>query len=161
MMAEALIQADPNHASAYRTNARVLGTRLHELDESLRESTAGLENDRSYIVFHDAYAPFEDRYGLGSSGSLLPGSAHGHEHGPSAHRLAELREILLEGNTEVACVFIEPAFNPASAHTLVEGTSVKVVTIDPLGTDIPPSPDAYFLLMENIAESFRECFATQ
>lgn len=160
VMLEALVQTDPDNAPIYRTNSEALLERLHLLDENLRERIERLESGRSYIVFHDAYTVFEDRYGLHSSGALLSGDPHGHEHSPSAHRLTELREILLETNTDIGCVFIEPAFDPASAEVLVEGTDVKTVVLDPLGTDIPPSADAYFLIMENLAASFEECFAT-
>ena len=160
VMLEALVQTDPDNASTYRANSEALLERLHLLDKNLRERIERLESGRSYIVFHDAYTVFEDRYGLHSSGALLSGDPHGHEHSPSAHRLTELREILLETTADIGCVFIEPAFDPASAEVLVEGTDVKTVVLDPLGTDISPGADAYFLMMQNLAASFEECFAT-
>ena len=160
VMLEAFVQTDPDNAPTYRANGEALLERLHLLDENLRERIERLENERSYIVFHDAYTSFENRYGLRSAGALLSGDPHGHEHSPSAHRLAELRELLLEASTDIGCVFIEPAFDPASAETLTEGTGVRTVVLDPLGTDIPPGSDAYFLMMENLATSFEECFAT-
>ena len=160
VMLDALVQTDPDNASTYRANGKALLERLHLLDENLRERIERLESGRSYVVFHDAYASFEDRYGLRSAGALLSGDPHGHEHSPSAHRLTELRELLLETSTDIGCVFIEPAFDPASAKVLTEGTDVKLVVLDPLGTDIPAGADAYFLMMENLAASFEECFAT-
>ena len=159
-MLEALIQTDPDNASTYRANGKALLERLHLLDKNLRDRIERLESERSYIVFHDAYTVFENRYGLRSAGALLSGDPHGHEHSPSAHRLTELREILLETSADIGCVFIEPAFDPASAKVLTEGTEVKLVALDPLGTGIPPGSDAYFLMMENLAASFEECFAT-
>lgn len=160
IMLEALIQTDPDNAPTYRANGKALLERLHLLDENLRGRINQLESGRSYIVFHDAYASFENRYGLRSAGALLSGDPHGHEHSPSAHRLAELRELLLETSTDIGCVFVEPAFDPASAEVLTEGTDLKTVVLDPLGTSIPPGADAYFLMMEDLAASFEECFAT-
>ena len=160
VMLEALLQTDPDNAPTYRANGKALLERLHLLDENLRGRINQLESGRSYIVFHDAYASFENRYGLRSAGALLSGDPHGHEHSPSAHRLAELRELLLETSADIGCVFVEPAFDPASAEVLTEGTDVKTVVLDPLGTSIPPGADAYFLMMEDLAASFEECFAT-
>ncbi|MCY4035192.1 MAG: zinc ABC transporter substrate-binding protein, partial [Hyphomicrobiales bacterium] len=157
IMLEALIQTDPDNAPTYRANGKALLERLHLLDENLRGRINQLESGRSYIVFHDAYASFENRYGLRSAGALLSGDPHGHEHSPSAHRLAELRELLLETSTDIGCVFVEPAFDPASAEVLTEGTDLKTVVLDPLGTSIPPGADAYFLMMEDLAASFEEC----
>ena len=156
-MVDALTHVDPNNAATYHANGKTLLDRLHRLDGSLRRRIKPLQESGSYIVFHDAYNHFEARYGLRSRGALLSGDAHGHEHGPSAHRLTELREELLESDSDIRCVFVEPAFESASAGVLVEGSDASIVVLDPLGAELPADVDAYFLLMENLAASFEEC----
>ena len=158
-MQEALIRRDPRNAAAWKANGAALLARLQRLDERLRRDMSQLRGRGSYIVFHDAYSRFETRYGLRSGGALLDASAHGHEHGPSARRLAQLRERIRSADEDIACVFVEPAFDPAAAEVLVQGTAARILTLDPLGADIPAGGDAYFVMMENLAESFAACLA--
>ena len=156
-MEAALIAADGENASLYRANAEALSERLHHLDERLAARMAPLRGRGSYIVFHDAYAHFEARYGLRSAGALLDASAHGHEHGPSARRMAQLRQRIMDEDADIACVFVEPAFDAAAAETLVQGSEAKIVRLDPIGADIPAGADAYFTLLENMGDSFARC----
>ena len=40
---------------------------------------------------------------------------------------------------------------------LSEGLPIRHAILDPLGSDIPPGPDAYFLLMRSIADTLTDC----
>ena len=59
----ALSQADPDNEDAYGANAEAL---IAELDALTEEITARLAPvaDRPFVVFHDAYHYFEERFGL-------------------------------------------------------------------------------------------------
>ncbi len=145
---EALADADPESAATYRSNAAAQAEAL----ASLTETIAGQLSDVGpYILPHDAYGYFEDRFGLERAGFVSDTDDQGL--GP-AH-LAELREKVVSG--EVACVFYEVGPEPGWVNTLTEGTDVKVMTIDPLGVDVADGPDFYATLLRNMADSFASC----
>ncbi|MDE2790047.1 MAG: zinc ABC transporter substrate-binding protein [Paracoccaceae bacterium] len=147
---EILAGQDPDRATAYHANADKLLLRIDVQKDSLAKQLEPVR-ERGYIVFHDAYQYFERTFGLEPTGSVAVDPSRA----PSAKRLAELRSALLE--YEVRCVFVEPQFKPDLVETIVEGTGVKTATLDPLGVDVEPGPDAWFTIMEDMAEAFSGC----
>ena len=150
-MADALARLDPERESLYRENEAALKSRLHALDEELREAYAPVR-DRGFIVFHDAWQYLDTHYGLRAVGSVTvtPDQA------PGAARLSEIREKIT--GAEATCVFAEPQFEPRLVQTLVEGTGAATGTLDPLGAALEDGPDLYFDLMRANARAFRACF---
>lgn len=148
--AAALAAADPANGARYAANARALEGRLDALETRIAARLAPVSG-RAYIVFHDAYQYFERRYGLTPAGSVTvsPGRP------PGARRLAELRAKIRGAGA--ACVFIEPQFEPRLAHTVIEGTGARLGTLDPVGAGLAPGKDAYFTLMETLADSLARC----
>ncbi len=149
-VAERLAEIDPSHAEAYRANAADVTDRLRALDERLEEDLAPIQ-DIPYVVFHDAYQHFERRYGLEAAGAVTVNP----EQPPGARHLQELRERIRQ--LDAACVFSEPQFEPAIVESLVRGLEVRNGQLDPLGAELEPGPDAYFELLEGLAEGFRSC----
>ena len=109
--------------------------------------------DRGFVVFHDAYGPFEDRFGLKSVGAISVGDAAP----PSAAQVAALRSAIVA--LRAVCVFSEPQFNSGIVKTLMEGTSVRAGTLDPLGAIIKPGKELYPTLLRNMSLSFETCLA--
>ncbi len=151
-IAAALSAADPANAGRYADNAAELQRRLAQLDETLADRLAGVE-DAPYIVFHDAYPYLEHRYDLQAVGALSVDA----EHAPGAKRLSVLREQIEEAG--VRCVFSEPQFEPAVARTIVSGTPARLGELDPLGAALEPGPEAYFQLMEGLADDLVGCLS--
>jgi zinc transport system substrate-binding protein len=148
--ASQLARIDPDHADGYRANADAAVKRIETVDTALKERLAPVA-DRPYLVFHDAYQYFERRYGLTPVGSIVvdPGRP------PGARRLSELRDrIEAQG---VACLFVEPQFEPRIAHTIVEGTGAGIAELDPLGAGLAPGPDLYPQLLQRLGESLWGC----
>lgn len=151
-IAESLAAIDPANAGAYRRNAAALRARLVSLDERIARELASL-GGRDFIVFHDGYRYFEERYGLAPAGVLTVNP----DVSPGAERVRRMRARIVEGG--VACVFIEPQFPAAIAETLVEGTGARIGRLDPLGAEIAPGPGLYSRLLASMAASFLECLA--
>ncbi len=147
-----LSEAAPEHAATFAANADALRERLDALHHELEETLAPVSS-APFIVFHDAYQYFEARYGMAGVGSITLGP----EIQPGARRLVEIRDRMAAD--DVACVFQEPQFEPRLVTVIVEGTDVRVGTLDPLGADIEPGPDAYFELMRALANSLSECLS--
>ena len=147
---EALVAADPENAEKYEANAEAVSARL---DALITEVSAELEpiKGKGFIVFHDAYQYFENRFGVSAAGSITISP----EVMPGAERISEIRARLQE--LGAACVFAEPQFEPKLVTTVIEGTQAKAGVIDPLGTAIDNGPELYFQLIRNMATSIKTC----
>ena len=150
VIAKTLAKVDSANASKYEANAGKIAGRIDKLDHEIEEALAKVK-DRPYLVFHDAYQYFENHYGLGAVGSISVSP----EHKPGAKRVAELRHVI-EDNKAV-CIFAEPQFPPNIVQTLLEGTKARSGVLDPVGGSLPPGPDAWFALMNNLAKSLGIC----
>ncbi|MBC6406502.1 MAG: zinc ABC transporter substrate-binding protein [Rhodospirillales bacterium] len=148
--AKALSDRDPAHAGVYVQNLERLIASLEALDRALAEQLRPVE-DAPYIVFHDAYHYFENRYGLSPVGTLTVSP----ESTPGARRVAELREIL--SNRGAVCIFSEPQFKPALIDSLAEGTDIGYGTLDPLGAEVPKGPDSYQRILTDLSASLAAC----
>ncbi len=152
MIADALSEADPANAAIYAANTQVLLRQLEALTTEIAADMAPVRK-RPFIVFHDAYRHFEDRFGLTAAGSAVVSSGRS----PGARRILELREKVHE--LGATCVFDEPQFESRLVNTITEGTLARTGTLDPLGATIESGPDAYFTLLRNMAASFKNCLA--
>ena len=153
-LAERLAEIDPEHAETYADNAAALDERLQALDARLRERLEPVQ-DRAYIVFHDAYQHFERRYGLKAAGAVTINP----DQPPGARHLSQLRSRI--GELDAACVLSEPQFEPAIVRSLTRGLDIRSGELDPLGAGLEPGPDAYFELLEGLAEDLRACLLAE
>jgi zinc transport system substrate-binding protein len=149
-IAAALSEADPANASAYFENAAAARADLDALSAEIGATLAPVEG-RGFVVFHDAYQYFENRFGVTAAGSITIGDASQ----PSAARIAEIRERV--SDIGAACVFAEPQFDPRLVETVIEGTSARAGMLDPIGAEIAPGPELYPMLLRNMAASLADC----
>lgn len=147
-LADALATLDPENAATYRANADAGVTKLVALEGELA-ATLAPATGRNFVVFHDAYHYFEDRFGLTTIGALSLSDAQP----PSPRRLQSLRAEL----AKVDCVFTEPQFSPDLVNTLLEGTEIGIATLDPLGADLPTGPGLYPDLLRGMATQIAGC----
>ena len=147
---ETLIALDPARASRYRENGLATVQRIEKLQAHIAMRLRPVSK-RGYVVVHDAYQYFETRFGLTPIGSLSLNP----DQPPSLYRLQALRIAMSEH--QVSCAFNEAQFSPKLVSTLVEGTKVRVASLDSLGAHLAPGPDSYFRLMQELAESMVAC----
>ena len=153
MIAGTLSEADPANAAMYAANALVLLRRLDELTAQISAEVASVRG-KPFIVFHDAYRHFEDRFGLTAAGSAVVSP----ERSPGIRRILELRGKVRD--LGATCVFAEPQFEPRLVNTIIEGTPARAGTVDPLGAAIESGPGLYFTLLRNMAASFKDCLVS-
>lgn len=151
-IAAALSAADAENAARYRANADAVTARLDALDNELRSTLAPVRG-KPFVVFHDAYQYFDQRYELNAVGSITVSP----ERQPGAARLQQLRRKI--AGLKTVCVFAEPQFEPTLMQTVVEGTKARTGTLDYLGAALPPGPDAYFATMRALARSLTDCLS--
>ena len=152
VIADTLSEADPANAGAYAANAEMLLRRLEDLTAEIATELAPAR-DRPFIVFHDAYQHFEDRFSLEAVGSVMVNP----DQAPSVRRIMELRDKVRR--LGAICVFAEAQFEPSLVDTIIEGTSARMGMLDPLGAADPNGSEAYFDLIRNMATSFKQCLA--
>jgi len=151
-IAAELAKIDPAHTEAYAANAARLASDIDAASRQISSEMANIRN-QPFIVFHDAYQYFENRFGLWAVGSIANISAAS----PSAQRLKEIRGKL--SATGAVCVFREPQFDSKFVDTVIEGSSARSGVLDPLGADLEPGPGAYLRLLRNLAGSLKSCLA--
>lgn len=141
---------DPENAATYAANADVAATEIAALEADIAADLAGL-SERSFIVFHDAYIYFEERFGLQAAGAISLSDASA----PGPARVVEIRDQVAE--LDAVCVFAEPQFNTDLVTRVFEGTNVTLGIIDPLGSAQEVGPGHYAATLRAMAESVRDC----
>ena len=149
-VAAELSKIDPEHAKTYEANAAAYVASLDQLASEISAETKPIQN-KPFIVFHDAYQYFETRFDLTAVGSISDVSAAA----PSAKRLKEIKDKLEE--TKAICVFREPQFDAKYVSVVLEGSKAKQGILDPIGSELPPGPNAYAELLKNLAKSAKDC----
>lgn len=153
-VAAVLGESDPAQRERYADNADRMIARIAVLDAELGGTLAPVR-DVPYVVFHDAYQYFETHFALRAVGSVTVSP----ERTPGARRIREIREKIR--SLGARCIFSEPQFPSAILGTLLEGTGTRTGTLDPLGADLPPGPEAYFTLMRALGSSLASCLGSR
>ncbi|WP_425405839.1 zinc ABC transporter substrate-binding protein [Hwanghaeella sp.] len=151
-IADVLSADDPAHADRYAANAAKTIAALEKLTDEIAELMAPV-HDKDFVVFHDAYRYFEERFGLHAAGSITISP----EMSPGADRIREIRKRVKD--LGATCVFAEPQFEPRLITVVLEGSNAKSGLIDPLGADLEDGPELYFTLIRNMAKSMHDCLS--
>ncbi|MCC2110766.1 MAG: zinc ABC transporter substrate-binding protein, partial [Hyphomicrobiales bacterium] len=148
----ALAAADPANAQRYAANAATLRARLDalitEIDQTIRPVRG-----KSFIVFHDGYQYFEERFGVAAAGSITVNP----EIMPGADRVRQIRDRIRQIGSP--CVFAEPQFTPKLIDVVTEGSGARIGVFDPLGAEVAEGPELYFTLIRGMAKSLRDCLS--
>ena len=151
---KALKKIDPGNAKKYETNTKKIVEKLNQLVAEISAELSPAKG-KGFIVFHDAYQYFEERFGLKAVGSITVSP----EVVPGVKRIKELKTKIKELNA--LCVFSEPQFKPKLVSTVVEGTKAKTGVLDPLGASIQNGPKLYFILIRDMANSLNKCLSNK
>ena len=149
IITEVMIAKDPDNKDTYLSNANNAKAKINELDQKIRAHLNDV--DPRFIVFHDAFQYFENRYGLTAIGIILDQSGAA----PGAKHIRQLVDKIAE--VEVSCVFSEPLFEDDLLHTVVSGAEIPVYEIDPTGANFEPGQDLYLEMISSIGDAFIEC----
>ncbi len=151
-IARTLSESDPEHAAQYEKNAKDYGEKIDALTKEVASELEPVK-DKPFIVFHDAYQYFENRFGVKAAGSITVSP----EKAPGAARIKEIHEKIK--SLGATCVFSEPQFEPKLVKTVIDGTDAKTGVLDPLGAELKDGPDLYPQLIRNLADSLKGCLS--
>ena len=147
-VAKQLVQLDAKNSSVYKSNSKKA---LVEIDNLIQNIQKNISKDLRFVVFHDAYQYFENRFGIQVLGALTVNT----DVMPGAKQLSEIREVI--EHEKVNCLFSEPQFNPAIIKSIAKDTNVKTGILDPLGAKLDKGKNLYFDLLKNMSSSFKGC----
>ncbi|MDA8919247.1 zinc ABC transporter substrate-binding protein [Candidatus Pelagibacter sp.] len=142
---EHLIENDSKNAATYKSN---LDKALAKIDKLIIDVMTETNTDLSYVVFHDAYQYYENRFNVNILGAMTVNP----DVMPGAEQIHEIHEVIEHDN--VSCILSEPQFNPDIIKSIAKDTSVKTGVLDPLGAKLKPGKDLYFDLIRNMSASF-------
>lgn len=147
---EKLVELMPQSRAKLDANLKDFEAQLAATDKQVGNELAPLKG-KGYFVFHDAYGYYEKHYGLTPLGHFTVNP----EIQPGAQRLHEIRTQLVE--QKATCVFVEPQFRPAVVEAVARGTSVRMGTLDPLGTNIKLGKTSYSAFLSQLANQYASC----
>ena len=142
---EHLIENDSKNAATYKSN---LAKAISEIDKLIIDVITETNTDLSYVVFHDAYQYYENRFNVNILGAMTVNP----DVMPGAEQIHEIHEVIEHDN--VSCILSEPQFNPDIIKSIAKDTSVKTGVLDPLGANLKSGKDLYFDLIRNMSASF-------
>ena len=143
-----LVKLDPDNSSKYKANSKKAQSELDNLTRNIKKD---LKGNLRFVVFHDAYQYFENRFGIKVLGALTVNP----DVLPGAEQLSEIREII--EHEKVNCLFSEPQFNPAIIKSIAKDTKIKTGVLDPLGATLDKGKGMYFELLRSMYASFKGC----
>ena len=147
-IAHELGHLDPANKDKYEANAE---TTIQAIDELIDDVSKDINKDAKFVVFHDAYQYFEDRFGLRATGALTLNT----DVLPGAKQIDEIQDVIKE--KEIKCIFSEPQFNPKIISTIADDTNIKTGVFDPLGANIKSGKELYFKLISNLGNELKGC----
>lgn len=142
----------PARALQWRDNAASLRQRLQVLDADLRQRFMHSAN-QGYLVSHDAFAPFESRYGLRHTAAL----SDGEERPPGPRRIARIKTMIASG--AITCVMLEPHYDRKFIETVVGTAGIRQITADSMAQTVPADAEGLEVFYRGLGRSFAECLA--
>jgi zinc transport system substrate-binding protein len=139
-VADALADADPDHADAYRDNAAGLRRDLERLDRSYADGLADCAR-HTVVVSHDAFG-YLDRYGL----EFAPIAGLSPEAEPTPADLSRLQDLIRDEG--ITTVFSERLASPRLSQTLADDLGIGTAVLDPVeGLSDETQDEDYLTLM--------------
>jgi zinc/manganese transport system substrate-binding protein len=147
---KALIAADPDRASVYRTNGDRYGEQLKDLDRYAREQIGSVTpSRRKVLTTHDAFGYFAAAYGV----TFLSPLGFSTESEASAKDVAKLiRQIKTE---HVRAYFFENSNDPRLVMQIANATGARpggVLYVEALSTLDGPAPTYATMFRRNVEE---------
>ena len=137
-IAEALIQAFPEHKEFFQSNLEIFIQKLKDLDQKIEQILAPLKN-RAIFVSHPAYAYFCRDYQLQQYSIEMEGKD------PTPQQTTKLLKLMRD--LKASTIFIQMQYNNKAAKLIADTLDAKLVILDPYS-------EHYIASMLEIANAF-------
>jgi zinc/manganese transport system substrate-binding protein len=147
---DALVEADPEAAEVFRTNAEAYLERLGALDSEIKAAIEAVPKSRRRVVStHDAFGYFAARYGL----EFIAPEGVSTEAEPSARDIARIIDAARAH--KVAAIFLENVVDPRLAQRIAAETGAKIggtLYSDALSGMGGPAPTYVQMMRHNVKQ---------
>ncbi len=150
LMATELAQLDSKNADLYRRNSISFDNKAAALTTRM-EMVLVEAKHRVFLPVHDAFGDFARRFGLQARTPVMTN----HVLEPGAAAIIAIRKRIT--TEDITCLVSEYGEENHLAEILLEGKTMKLVDLDPLGAKLSPGAGLYEKLMENLAIQLAEC----
>lgn len=148
--ADVLSKHDSENAYIYKKNFIDFKEKVNLQDKAMKEKLSPYI-ETPFIVFDDFYQYFEKHFRLNHKGHILQPSAEDIK----ANRLAGIRNIIRQ--EKIACIFYEKQFLDFSVNDIETSLNIRTSELDSEGYGVKAGKDAYFDIINNIADNFQSC----
>jgi ABC-type Zn uptake system ZnuABC Zn-binding protein ZnuA len=149
-LADALADADPDHADGYRARAESYAAELRKLDAEIERQLGSIPpQNRKLVTSHDAMGYFADRYGLEVLATPFPAS--GPEAEASAQTIKEVEDAIRSSG--VPTVFAQETDDPEVLERIARETGVSIE--EHLLVEAPGEAGSYVGMLRQDAELLR------
>ncbi len=145
-----LARLDPENAARYQENATKGKAHIDNAMRDISTEVASITSTR-FVVLHDAYQYFEERFGIHAIGAISLSDASD----PSPARVQSVQKNVRE--LDVTCVFSEPQFNVEIVATVIENSQANSAVLDPLGVGIETGQGFYVNLLRSLSSQIAGC----
>lgn len=118
----------PNSAFVFSRNAEAMRKELEAVDRQIKQDRATYSNP-AVITYHNSFSYFTEEYDIRTLGWIQASPSKE----PTPAELVNLGKII--GQHKVKALFIEPQMNPKSGEVLSREFGLKLITLDPLGSN--------------------------
>ncbi|MEU5153924.1 anchored repeat ABC transporter, substrate-binding protein [Glycomyces sp. NPDC021274] len=156
VIADALIERDPDGRDTYEANRDAYLAELDDLDAEVAAAIDTIpEANRQLITTHDAFGYLADAYGMQIAGFVVPNPAAE----PSAKQVEALTETIAD--LQVQAVFVEPNLHARASvlRQVAEDQGVQVCTLH--GDALPQDAPTYIDMMRQNASELSRCLGGQ
>ncbi len=147
---DGLMAVYPEHGEVLAANAEAAAGRILAMDRQVAALFAEIKSP-AFIVYHDAYIYFEDRYGFAATASIL----NHHDAPAEVGRVSFLRRLVEENN--IKCIFHEPQFSAKILNVIDPDEKTTTVALDPIGAKHPKGAGQYEAMMREMAQNLHDC----
>lgn len=150
VIAGALGDEDPQNSAFYVSNAKAFDQRITVMSGEIVQQLETIK-DLSFVVFHDAFHNFEQRFGIEAVGAIADSDAVP----PSPKRIALVRDLVAEN--DVQCVLAGPLPNEGLVRAVAG--DVQIVEADEAGAGFDIGPQLYENLLRSIGTALTNCLS--
>ena len=145
------INMDPEHAEVYKNNLAEFLVKLDKLDQMIEMKMEKIK-DYKFIVSHNAYQYFIDRYDLEQPKAV----SIDHDNNIGAREFIQIQELIK--TSKAKCIFEEPQFESKIIEKIKQTSNIKICKLDAeWGPEDTSLENAYVDMMMEISDSFYRC----
>lgn len=149
-IAAQLKKIDPKHSQDYAANLQQLINQIQAVDQTLQTQLAPIKH-MPILVFHNAWQYFAAHYGIQGIHTVNSSAIKQ----LSLSKAQAMQTLVTE--KKIKCLLDEDAEPAAILQRLAQKNSIKLRTLDVMGTHIALSATSYIELLKHTAEGFLAC----